>query len=581
MDNTAEISQPLKRPLQNGARYTGLIPRVSCEATNLGDGSNNTIEGVEFMADWITKYAWQTKKLTQKLLQEGKISKTDLQKTVNGIYSFLYRHVQYTADGSLQQLRSPACTWKQRKEGVDCKSYTIFTMSILQNLGITAAIRQVKQPGFYPEQFTHVYVVVPKNQNTKSSYYVIDATKHTNTEGVFLTAKDKIMSGLKYEGLNAPAPKATAAVSGKALENFNNFLYGLKDMGFSYITTKSINSYTQNLLSKGFDPYFIFSENGLHIRPNPKTGGIFFSVTNKQGLSADAGNAESGNADAGNAESGSSWTESIDWGKLISNAGDFFGGFSGVFSNGFDFSCFNTATSPAQAQEDINEIFIPFFKKCALIIKDSKNPNEVKKYWNWAIRFAISEKDSKRHTITGDYSKCSEKGWGIQADYMERVLGTLEKLLEYIKQKFDVNTTQKRLCWCFDIPANMTKGRSYKIMHTNDFSRMLQISSISRKSGYDYSKSLAENMTPTPPKPTMPNTTTPNTTTPNSNTNTPSWEKKRYSPTKKSQVEDSNTMVYGGLAIGALLLAWPTIAKMVGDKKPSAKTTKTPKKTKK
>ncbi len=227
MTNVLEISAPLKRHIKKGAQYAGLLPRVSCEATNLGDGSNNTIEGVDFMTQWIKKYSWQTEKLTAALLREGKVSKTDLAKTANGIYNFLYNHIQYTADGALQQLRSPACAWQQRYQGVDCKSYTIFTMCILHNLGLSAYIRQIKQPGFYPEQFTHVYVVVPinqKNNSLKKGYCVIDATKHTNTEGDFLVKKDRLMSGLKYQGLNAPVGLAKSKI------DFGNIMDKLGDI---------------------------------------------------------------------------------------------------------------------------------------------------------------------------------------------------------------------------------------------------------------------------------------------------------------------------------------------------------------
>lgn len=107
--SNVEISAVLKRNLKDGKEYDKLIPRVKCERTNLGEG--DTFNTVDWMKDWIEKFSYQTVKLSPKLKGHT------LEETVKNIYDFLYRHVQYTADGQLQQLRSPACIWAQRKEG--------------------------------------------------------------------------------------------------------------------------------------------------------------------------------------------------------------------------------------------------------------------------------------------------------------------------------------------------------------------------------------------------------------------------------------------------------------------------------
>ena len=72
----------LRRKLESGKKYDKLIPSVSCVATDLGEG--DTFHTVEEMRDWITKYSWQTSKLSP-LLNAG-----NLQQLAENIYRFLY-----------------------------------------------------------------------------------------------------------------------------------------------------------------------------------------------------------------------------------------------------------------------------------------------------------------------------------------------------------------------------------------------------------------------------------------------------------------------------------------------------------
>ena len=196
------LNQALRRDIKNGNEFNSLIPKSSCTAQNLGNGSNNTIEGVEFMAQWVKENDHQVVKLAEKL------KKRSLSETVASIFNFLYHHFQYNADDTLQNLRSPACSWAKRREGIDCKSYTIFAVALCRRMGLSSYIRQIKQPGHFEDEFTHVYAIVPINQkNVKDTdffqgeYYVIDATVSDNEEPLFIEAKDKLMQGLPYRGL--------------------------------------------------------------------------------------------------------------------------------------------------------------------------------------------------------------------------------------------------------------------------------------------------------------------------------------------------------------------------------------------
>lgn len=258
MDNKVEISAVLKRNLKEGKEYDKLIPRVKCGRTNLGEG--DTFNTVDWMKDWIEKYSFQTTKISAKL--KGR----SLEETVNNIYRFLYDHVQYTADGALQQLRSPACTWAQRKEGVDCKSYSVFASSILSNMGINHFIRQVRQPYFFPDEFTHVYVVVPKDQDVKTysenaPTFVLDATKHQNTEGSYIEKVDLHMTKLKHIGLNAPQDERTQKIT----RNFENFSRFLLQKGITVTTVNAIRDRVSQFTSKGKDPRFDIVRDGILI----------------------------------------------------------------------------------------------------------------------------------------------------------------------------------------------------------------------------------------------------------------------------------------------------------------------------
>ncbi|WP_374173898.1 transglutaminase-like domain-containing protein [Flavobacterium tructae] len=193
-----DIDNLLQRNILGGQEYEPLFPEVSCDKTNLGNG--NTFDTVRMIKQMVIKYNHQTKEVA-KLLQQS-----SLKETCDRIYWFLYNHIQYKADGMEQMLRSPACTFKMRAQGVDCKTYSIFASSLLVNMGIRHYIRQIKQPSFRPDLYTHVYVIVPLNQESgdiKEGYFIIDGTTSTNREPIHIMAHDTEVN-LPHFGLNAP-----------------------------------------------------------------------------------------------------------------------------------------------------------------------------------------------------------------------------------------------------------------------------------------------------------------------------------------------------------------------------------------
>lgn len=246
----SDFDTMLWRPLRSGIEYDALIPVTSCKSTYVGNG--NTDFSVDEMEKVIEQYAYQTEKVAQKLQRQT------IKATTDTIHDFLFNHFQYKADESNQLLRSPACSWFTRKKGIDCKSYTIWAMSLCLNMNLTAYIRRIKQPGYAPEEYTHVYVVVPKDQQTgnlESGYYVIDGTLKNNIEPAFVGKSDKKMS-LRHYSLNGVPQHDLNGVSISDIKNIFSFskigsiINKVKCMG---INGKEKSAYTDALLKIHMD----------------------------------------------------------------------------------------------------------------------------------------------------------------------------------------------------------------------------------------------------------------------------------------------------------------------------------------
>ncbi|MXN90164.1 hypothetical protein GR160_02910 [Flavobacterium sp. Sd200] len=199
----SDINQLLYRPLKDGKKYNRLIPESACERVDLGTGMTDYT--VKKMAEWIYQYAWHMAKVAPLMQQQL------LEDTCEEIHMFAYHHFTYRADLAEQFLRSPACAWHSRHEGLDCKSYSIICSALLLNLGITHYIRRIRQDSYEPDLWTHVYVIVPVDQQTGSlnkGYYFVDGTVPFDTEPEFLEKDDYMMqhtglAGARPQGLNS------------------------------------------------------------------------------------------------------------------------------------------------------------------------------------------------------------------------------------------------------------------------------------------------------------------------------------------------------------------------------------------
>lgn len=163
------------------------MPYSDCSSVKLAEG--DTKVAIENMAVWAKKYQHHTKDLAVTFANKS------LKTTCSTIHNFCYWYFQYSIDGKKQNLRSPACSWATRVEGIDCKSYSIIASTILLNLGIKHYFRRIKTSPV--EGFSHVYVIVPIDQkqpkNLHKGYYVIDGTLPHTLEPSFSQNSDVFM----------------------------------------------------------------------------------------------------------------------------------------------------------------------------------------------------------------------------------------------------------------------------------------------------------------------------------------------------------------------------------------------------
>jgi hypothetical protein len=193
-----QINQALRRPIQDGKQYDSLVAKPPKDRIKLETA--NTFYSVAMIKKFVETFYKQVSRLAPVL--QGK----SLEETTKNIHSFLWNHVQYQIDYVTQHIRSPANIWANRQSGVECKNFSLFTSAILTNLGIKHYIRQIKNLNFKPKQYTHVYILLPKNQVTgdmKDGHFVIDATSRYNRESSIKEKNDVFMNDkLPHLGLN-------------------------------------------------------------------------------------------------------------------------------------------------------------------------------------------------------------------------------------------------------------------------------------------------------------------------------------------------------------------------------------------
>ncbi|CAL2104615.1 hypothetical protein [Tenacibaculum sp. 190130A14a] len=230
--NPETINILLHRPLKKGIEHDRLMPFSDCSSTLLANG--DTKVAIDNMAKWSKEHVHHTELLANTLFKN-----LSLAQLCKELHSFLYHHFQYKIDGYEQKLRSPACSWSDRTQGIDCKSYSIFASTVLLNLGINHYLRRVIQNE--GEGYSHVYVVVPKNQKTNNlnqGYFTIDGTLKITEEvqfyqkdDVYLSKKDRLGSVIGME-LQQSAAKVIAVVTDLLIQGFLNEIMGCDDAAY-------------------------------------------------------------------------------------------------------------------------------------------------------------------------------------------------------------------------------------------------------------------------------------------------------------------------------------------------------------
>lgn len=151
-----------KRSIRSGSEYDHLFPKPDRKDPLMSAGAS-VYDTLEFMAEIVGKTKSDTAAIATRL------KTSNLKESCRNIWEFCYNHIQYKQDKpGEEQLRRPARSWADRKEGIDCDCFSILVSSILSNMGINHALRicEINAKGY----FQHVYVIVPNG----TGYIIID-----------------------------------------------------------------------------------------------------------------------------------------------------------------------------------------------------------------------------------------------------------------------------------------------------------------------------------------------------------------------------------------------------------------------
>lgn len=138
------------RPIEDGAQYNAYFPKPDHQLITL-EPRTSIDNSLKLISKTIKDYAWQTKPIA-KILQAH-----DTYQTLRNVFFFTFNHIRYKLDDpGTEQIRTPARTWNDRKNGVDCDCFTVFIGTILENLNIP----YVKRVTAYGKRnYQHIYIV--------------------------------------------------------------------------------------------------------------------------------------------------------------------------------------------------------------------------------------------------------------------------------------------------------------------------------------------------------------------------------------------------------------------------------------
>lgn len=272
MSTVSQLNNELYREVKAGKSYDKYFSNSKCTAVYLGTG--DTSFGLKKMSEATNLYQNQSKKIATKL--KGKT----LSSTINNIKNFLYNHIQYSADGFEQNLKSPNCTWDSKK--ADCKSYSLFAGTILKCLQIDFKYRKITQPSS-PNKWSHVYVVV-EDKNKKE--LIIDGTVLFQNEPNYIKKEDLEMgTNLPYYGMNAIHRIEN---NNEIVTKFIKFLNELNDNGVSQKTTNLIKREVKRYSDAGISPILEITDKGISVNNKFFSFNGTYIYNNAQGMGAAA-----------------------------------------------------------------------------------------------------------------------------------------------------------------------------------------------------------------------------------------------------------------------------------------------------
>ena len=174
-----------KRHIKNGDEFNGLFPEVKGEFKTIKKVANLD-DTIHLMKEVVATTLKDTQALSEMLAAPTQ------KQTCSNIWNFCFNHLQYTKDEmGKEQVRRPARTWQDRKQGVDCDCMSVFIGSILTNLDIPFSFRLTK---YQSNEFEHVYIIA----HTDNGVLILDAVVHEFNREVPYSAKKDISMELQY-----------------------------------------------------------------------------------------------------------------------------------------------------------------------------------------------------------------------------------------------------------------------------------------------------------------------------------------------------------------------------------------------
>lgn len=159
-----------KKRLKDSSHLDPLIPRPKREDKSTSVGVK-TLTVILIIRHIVLKTLVESAKIAPTL------KRNSLYETCRAVWKYFEDYYNYKIDDpGIEQLRSFARAYSDKKSGIDCDCYTISISSLLTNLAIPHYLRAVKMYG--NDYYQHIYVVVPKhakaNMNKREDYIVID-----------------------------------------------------------------------------------------------------------------------------------------------------------------------------------------------------------------------------------------------------------------------------------------------------------------------------------------------------------------------------------------------------------------------